>query len=224
MPELERDLRELGRALELPPAPDLAARVAGRLQARPPAWRRWALAAALAALALGVAFAVPPARSALLRLFHLGGATIVRVETLPPAQERGLAADLGLPADPARGVERLGGRALLPPGTKRVYLGAGMVSVLLDGPVLLSEFPGDDRGFLKKFASGGASVEGADVGGFPGLWIQGRHVVAFSQVPARYAGNVLIGQRAGLTLRLEGPHLTRGQAMRIAAALRDITH
>ena len=64
MTELEHALRELGRALELPPAPDVAGRVAARIgpRRRLPV-RRIALALAAIAVAVGVAFAVPPARS-----------------------------------------------------------------------------------------------------------------------------------------------------------------
>src|SRR5205823_1036388 len=86
MSALELRLRALGQALELPPEPDLAPRVLERLEGRrrPFPWRRGAvLALALLVLALGAAFAVPQARSAILRFFHLGGVTVIRVETLP---------------------------------------------------------------------------------------------------------------------------------------------
>src|SRR5256885_11763002 len=94
MTELERALVALGGELEFPPMPDLWPRVRERLQRR-----RWVrpvvLAVALGALAIGVAMAVPPARSAILRFFHIGAATVERVETLPPAQRRPLVAGLG---------------------------------------------------------------------------------------------------------------------------------
>ena len=85
MTELERALVALGNELEFPPTPDFWPRVGERLQRR-----RWVrplvFAVALGALALGVALAVPPARSAILRFFHLGSATVQQVATLPPAQ------------------------------------------------------------------------------------------------------------------------------------------
>src|SRR5207244_3067329 len=85
------------------PSPEaaLAAGVLGRLSpsgTRPFQWRRAVvLALALVAIAVATAFAVPQARTAILRFFHLGGATVIRVETLPPAVERKHAGGLGRP-------------------------------------------------------------------------------------------------------------------------------
>src|SRR6188508_1463835 len=96
MTELERALVALGQELELPPQPDLAAGIRARLERRRPfGWRAVAFAAALVALAFGIAMAVPPARSAILRFFHIGAATVQRVDTLPAARQRPLVAGLG---------------------------------------------------------------------------------------------------------------------------------
>ena len=71
MTELERALVQLGRELDLPTEPDLRSRVRERIERRP-RYRR-ALVPALALLvALGIALAVPDARSAILRFFHIG--------------------------------------------------------------------------------------------------------------------------------------------------------
>src|SRR5256885_13147909 len=79
----------------MPEAPDLRSRVRERIERRRPRYRR-ALVPALALLvALGIALAVPEARSAILRFFHIGAVTIERVETLPPGRERPLTAGLG---------------------------------------------------------------------------------------------------------------------------------
>src|SRR5919108_5003875 len=102
MAELERDLREVGRLLAFPPEPEFAPAVRARL-ARPPARRRLpsrrVLVLALAALvvAVGAAFAVEPARTAILRFFHIGNETIKRVETLPPAPRTSPVAGLAGP-------------------------------------------------------------------------------------------------------------------------------
>ena len=97
MPELERSLRTL--QVEWPATPD----VASRLELAPRRSRRWiAVAAVAVALAIGAAFAVPQSRSAILRFFHLGGVSVERVETLPPAEQRPLAAALGQVVDDAR--------------------------------------------------------------------------------------------------------------------------
>src|SRR3954466_14389548 len=91
MSDLEQRLQALGRELAFPPEPDLAART--QRVARPLPWR-WVVLAA-AAVARAAAFAVPSARTSILRLFHIRGATIERVEILPPAQERSSADGLG---------------------------------------------------------------------------------------------------------------------------------
>ena len=86
MTELERALVRLGDELAFPAAPDVSARVLARLAEPPPRRRRRALVLVLAvlALAVGAAMAVPQARTAILELFRLRGATVERVETLPP--------------------------------------------------------------------------------------------------------------------------------------------
>src|SRR3954466_3979838 len=86
MPELETALRQLGAELELPPAPDAASTIRGRLE-RPRAWRRPVLIAfALLLVALGAAFAVPSARTAILDWLGLRNVSVVRVDHLPAAK------------------------------------------------------------------------------------------------------------------------------------------
>src|SRR4029453_9608988 len=94
---LEQRLQALGRELEYPSEPDVTEAVLARLDRRPFPWRLVVIAAAVLALAIGAAFAVPQARSAILRFFHLRGASVERVETLPPAVERSRAGGLGRP-------------------------------------------------------------------------------------------------------------------------------
>src|SRR5437870_8736270 len=106
MAELEHVLRRLAAELEWPRTPDIAGRLELGRQRR--LLRPLVVAVALAALALAVAFAVPSARSALLRLFGLGGVTIERVSTLPAAEQRPLAAGLGTPVTAAEAERALG--------------------------------------------------------------------------------------------------------------------
>src|SRR5919198_2265610 len=115
MTELELALVALGHELDIPAAPELAPRVRGRIERRSRRRRAFVVAVALAVVALGIAFAVPQARSAILRFFHLGAATVERVETLPRAERRPLVAGLG-PARTRAAAERVAGFEMtLPP-------------------------------------------------------------------------------------------------------------
>jgi len=214
---LEHALEALGRELDVPRVPDLVPLVRARLEPRR-SRRSLVLALAAAALvALAAALAVPSARSAILRFFHLGGVTIERVETLPLAQERPLTDGLG-PRVPVKEAATVAGfQPLLPPGVDHVYTNEGAVLVLLrthGRPVLLSEFNGSF--FIKKVVGGETQIENVRVGPDPGLWVEGaRHVFRMPSRAPRMAGNVLIWTHGELTLRLEG-RLTKAEALRLA--------
>ena len=213
MTELERALVQLGRELEIPAEPDLRSRVRERIERRP-RYRR-ALVPALALLvALGIAMAVPDARSAILRFFHIGAVTIERVETLPPARDRPLTAGLG-PALSLREAEARSGVSLVLNGSRpqRFYAQPGLIATLLrhrGKPVLLAELQGDQTGIVKKLASPDTRVEPAPIGSF-GLWLEGgKHVLIWearsgevTQMERRFAGNVLIWTEGSRTFRLE---------------------
>ncbi|HJX47160.1 MAG TPA: hypothetical protein VJ375_04880, partial [Gaiellaceae bacterium] len=83
--DFARELSALAAQVEWPPTPEL------RYELEPSAARpRRPLALGLALLvltALVAAFAVPQSRGAILRFFHLGSVTIVRVDRLPAAEE-----------------------------------------------------------------------------------------------------------------------------------------
>src|SRR2546421_9886083 len=111
MPELERDLREVGRLIAFPPEPNLVLGVVGRLTERPRRRRPLVLALAVLAVSLAAAFAVPPAWTAILRFFHIGGETVERVNVLPPARHRPPGAGPAGPGRPSRARARAG----LPP-------------------------------------------------------------------------------------------------------------
>lgn len=204
MTDFERALRALDPGW--PPTPEF------RLELAPRRRTRMVLAVALVA-ALAAAFAVPQSRSAILHFFHLGGVTVVQVDTLPPAQERPLSAGLGQPVGD-RAAERTLGAPFLPARHGTLYGRDGFVSTVLHGPVLLSEF--GSAYLIKKFASG--KVESVEVEpGVPGLWIAGApHVVFFSDTSPRLAGNVLVWARGGVTFRLEGSELDQESALRLA--------
>ena len=225
MTELERALLELGGELEFPATPDLRARVRERTERR-----RWlrplAFAVALAVVAFGVAMAVPQARSAILDFFHIGSVSIQRVETLPPAQDRPLAAGLG-PVMTRTAAEADSGVALILHGVdaKRFYSRPGLIATVFQyrgTPVLLAEFSGEQTSLTKKLASPDTHVEPAAIGDF-GLWLTGgRHVITWNQghvETSRLAGNVLIWTVGNRTFRLEGD-LGKEDMLQLA---RDIT-
>jgi hypothetical protein len=77
--------------------------------------------------------------------------------------------------------------------------------------------PFTDVGILKKVAAEATRIEPVS----NGLWLSGAaHVFLFPGAPPRLAGNVLLVQRGGLTLRIEGKRLGKEDALRLAAELR----
>lgn len=249
MTELERALTQLGDGLAFPQAPDVSSAVERRLaDERPPrrAGRR-ALVVALAVLAVAVAaaMAVPQARTAILEFFHLRGATVQRVETLPrvpAATERAL--DLGRPLPDAgtdvKIPEVLVPDALGPPDATYVSeepYGLRLTLVYRPGPdvpesphtgvgILVSEFAGEGAtNYVEKMAGAGTTIERLQVGPYPALWLEGGpHVVLFDGVEhveedqGRLAGNTLLVQRNDVLVRIEG-EIDRERAIEIAESL-----
>jgi len=230
--ELEQQLQALGRELDYPSEPDLAPAVLARLDRKPFPWRRAvALALAAAVLAIATAFAVPQARSAILRFFHLRGATVERVETLPPALERSEAKGLGRPVSRQEAERALGVRLALPPlaggEPRRIYLlGGAFATVILHDhgrSLLLSEFRATRYEFLKKLVGAKSLIEPVTVNGERGLWLQGPpHTLTyvdrlgqFREKTVRIHGNVLLWTRGALTLRLEG-RISKARALHLA--------
>jgi hypothetical protein len=100
-------------------------------------------------------------------------------------------------------------------------------SPFTDVGLLLTEFQGRPTPqFIKKVAVLGM-VEAVTVGGEPGYWFSGEpHFFTYQDArggvheeQTRLAGNTLIWQRGGLTLRLEG-QISRREALAIAESLR----
>jgi len=224
MAELEQRLADLAQAVEWPQTPELALRLG---PARPPRRRRaFVVVLATVALALAVAFAVPPARSAILRFLHLGGVTVERVETLPEAVERPLVSGLGRPVTAAEAEAILGAPFALPPvaGDPQLYLRGGIVSAVVADPlrVLVSQLRSDQQGGLVKSAAVGASaIEWVTLEpGVEAMWVEGvGHSIEWPGLPPRLAGNALLWERDGITFRLEGRALTLERAVELAAEL-----
>jgi hypothetical protein len=222
--DLARELSSLAEHVDWPATPEL------RLELEPRARRRsrrplYAALAFVAIVALTAAFAVPESRGAILRFLHLGGVTIVRVDTLPPAEDRALEAGLGRPVTLAEAKRALVHDILLPNVAPRPQLHLqdryvlSMVFEYHGQPVLLSEF-GFGGGFLKKFAAGGTSIQDGGMGDVPSLWISGAvHDVFFPGASPRLAGNVLVWEAEGITYRIESHSLSREDAVALARSL-----
>jgi hypothetical protein len=217
MTELERALERLAAEIDWPSTPSL------QLRHGPARRRRLLLAVALVLLALGIAFAVPPARSAILRFLHLGSVTIERVDTLPAAEERPLSSSLGVPITRADARGLLGTRFRTPGAVEpQLYRSGQSVSALLatPDPVLLTELRAGVNGdmLVKKLVGTSTDVHGVDLGfDAPAVWIGGReHVYLAPSLPPRLAGNTLIWVRGGITYRLEGKTLSLTLARTLA--------
>jgi hypothetical protein len=244
MSELERALLAVGRELDVPEAPDLVPAVLERIESRPGRTTRWfgrrqlAIAVAVALLvALAAVLAVPDARSALLRVLHLGGERIELVDELPPAGSELDETALGEPVT----LEEARRRAGYPlrefeERPDRVYLLGTRPSVwFVYGPpgdvrLLVAQTPRlvvDHDLIAKKAAGPGTSIEESDVDGSPAFFLSGDphlvllfdengEVVSDSQ---RLAGNVLLWQDDNVAFRLEGD-FTKDEAVELGESLR----
>jgi hypothetical protein len=97
--------------------------------------------------------------------------------------------------------------------------------------LLIMQFPGQfsplGQAALGKGLAPGSRIEPVAVNGQPGYWIEGELHLLFYRDPEgrtlpqerRLAGNVLLWEQDGLTLRLESA-LSRDEALRIAASVR----
>jgi hypothetical protein len=225
----ERELRALAAFVDFPPERDLAPAVRARLAPRRRRGRALVVVLAAVLLAIAVAFAVPPARSAILRFFHLQGVSIERVETLPEVKSARL--DLGIPV-PLREAERTAGfrpltSSLLGAPDRVTWDGEMLWFTYGNVRLLVSQFRA--RGvtrFIKKVLEPGTRIDPVVVNGGQGYFLSGaRHFLYLAPTGlvrderVRLARDVLLWEQGPVTLRLEGD-LTLGQAMRIARSFR----
>lgn len=248
MSDLELALTDLGRHLDLPPTPELTARVRPRLAERAgwrlPVRRPVALAVAGALLiAASAVAAVPTLRHAVLDAFGLRGVQVRRVPTVPAGRPPTAVSrlDLGPRTTLAGAGRRAGFRVLIPSrlgAPDEVHLRTpppeGLVSLVYRAPgagrvrYLLGETRGaGSQRFLMKTIGPGTQARNVRVRAAKGAWITGRpHEVVFvdarGQIVAdtvRLAGPTLLWERAGLVLRLEGAR-SLGEALSIARSLK----
>jgi hypothetical protein len=239
MTELEQTLVALGRELEIPETPDLSAAVMRRLPRRG-RWtprRRLALAVAFALVALlSATLAIPDARSALLRIFHIGGEEIQLVDELPKVQAQ---PQLGYVLGQRVSLERARREAgfdlrELDEQPDRVYLGEHRTVWFLYGTLqrvrlLVAQTPLltlDRTFFFKKLIPSGTEISEVSVDGARGFFLSGEpHVLLFVdshgqavEESARLARDVLVWSHGGVSYRLEG-ELSKRDALELARSL-----
>jgi len=240
--DLERSLVALGHDLAVPEAPDLAPRVLHALErpGRPSRLRAGVVLAAVVIAVVLAALAVPDARSALARFFHIGAVRIEVVDDLPAVEpqppELDLEFALGERLSLAEARRRAGYDLLeLDEEPDGVYLGPrDSVWFLYGGPdavrLLVAQTPRlrvDEDFILKKLAAAGTRVEQATVRGRPAFFLSGaEHEVLLLdehgfvvQESARLAQDVLVWEEGGRTVRLEGD-FSLEEALAIADRLR----
>jgi len=242
MPELELALVELGRGIEFPPTPDLAARVRERIAAEGaarrrvtifPARRALVIALAVLAVSVGALMAVPGTRAAILEFFGLRGVAIERVETLPTVPKQ-TELNLGSPMS-VEEVKALVDFELVVPESlgepdEVYYLDfppGGMVSFVYgsaENPrALFTQFRATVTDVIFKKAATETMIEPIRIAGRQGYFLSGApHVFSYLDANREYredtvllVGNVLLWERGELTLRLEGD-ITKIEALRIA--------
>jgi hypothetical protein len=202
MSDLVRELELLGAEVEWPATPAFTPRAApaqSRRRRRPS--RRLVLVIALGVLALAAG------ALAATGVIHFGGATITRVDTLPPVDKApGLA--LGTPITMAEARRLL--PFTVPPRLARpdaVYTRDGTVNLLYlrNGKprAVLTVFR-EGRGILDKLVYTTTKVRRVRVNGDPGLYVAGVHIVDFLYGGApRLSQPTLLWVHDNLTYRLE---------------------
>lgn len=193
--------------------------------------RRRAVAAALAAVVIGLAL-TPPVRAAVIEWFGFGGVIVRQApapapSTAPPPP----AAESELSLERARELvafEPVAPTALGSPDGVEVSRDRRVLSLTWtgnEGPVRLDQFDGRLSPVMAKLAYGAQTFV---VAGTTYLWIEGPHEVVVvapdgtdRTESARLAGRTLIWERAGTTLRLEAD-VPRDRAVAIARSARGI--
>jgi hypothetical protein len=239
---VEALLRDVGAELDFPPTPLLAGVVSARLAQplRRPLWEhifgaestpRFAFAALALALALSLLLATSPvARPALADALGLRGLIIHRLPQ-PPVAPNDLRLGERVPTLEAqrRAPFRLLQPTVLgPPIEAYVDAAIGQYAFVYRPRVLLTQFQaGLEPGFFAKGLGPDTRVEQLEVNGGRAFWIEGRAHVFYYRDKAgeirdesvRLAGDVLLWEQDGLTLRLEGA-ASRDEALRIARSVR----
>jgi len=231
--DLERQLRELGGEIAFPRTPNLARAVRARIRPQP-AWRRWRVAlAAAAVLLIAVAGAValnPDARRTVAGYLGLPGFQIQKVKVLPSpspfhgtravtlAEARRLVTFTVLTPGP---LEQIRAVAIdeAPPG--------GEVELDLAGGAIITQVRGGmDNNFFGKMIGPDGKVTEVTVGGSTGYWFSGGpHIFFYTDANGKFrnddlrlAGDTLVFERKGVLVRIEGAK-NEADALRIASLM-----
>jgi hypothetical protein len=134
---------------------------------------------------------------------------------------------LGLPVSPAA-AQRAVGFELFVPAEEDVTVTLDRTAVTFswnDRRLLLTQFRGEATPYVQKSAGPGTRIDQVIVRGAVGYWLTGDlHAVIFRDssgrvLESRAAGNVLLWEEDGVTLRLEGAR-SRAEALELAGTLR----
>ena len=204
---LEKQLTDLGGGLEWPATPNLAPAVRQRVTARRQWFEsRWAMAAAVAIIAMAALLAYPPSRNAIANWLnlrtHIQQVPHLQTPTPLPSGPIGKRLGLGVPTTLAAARAAVSWPVLLPqslgqPDEVYVYLppvgpaGGEVTLVYATRPgipasnltgvaVLVTEVQGKITGdSFGKTLGEGATLEQVSVAGHPGYWIAGTPHVFF---------------------------------------------
>lgn len=241
MTEIELQLVNLGRELDVPATPDVVSAVLRRIEPRRARRRGWLLAIAVALVAaLGATLAIPQARSAFLRILHIGGEEIHIVDKLPPLKPVATF-DSGERVSLAEARRRVGFKVLVPEGKPdAVYIKDYATTGVLGGEVTLvygtpeqvrllitERHANVDYRLAKKVAAPDTRIDFVQVRGADGLFLSGKPHFYLLVNPrgqiieetVRLAKDVLIWSEDGVTYRIEGD-LTLEKALELAESLR----
>ena len=231
MNDLEQRLQELGGEIAYPATPRFELALDRRPARRPGSGPLAVGFAVLLAVAAGVLALSPGARSAFLEIFHIRGATVERVETLPDVRAQRV--DFGERVSREEAERRVGFELLdLGEEPDAIFVRPdGLASVVYGDPahprLVLSQARGAIYdGFIKKTADLGTIIDEVMVDGERGLFVDGpQHFVMFldengliSDERTYLAGTVLLWNRDELLLRLEGD-LTQEEALELAESV-----
>jgi hypothetical protein len=242
LPDLEAELRTLGREIDVPAAPDLTADVRARLERpalrrRPSWWRGWRVAVPIVLALLGLLLATPQGRAVITEVFRFAGIELRQESVRLPSPR----ISPSLPGERRMSLQQARRQVTFPilvpaalgaPDEVVVSDGGRVVSLAYRrtpyGEVRMDEFDGHlNPVYFHKFVHA-ENVAQVDVTGRPGLWITGPHDIFYVRrdgiedtASARLTtGNTLVWDTGKVAIRLEGG-FGKDQALAVARSVRS---